>query len=166
MGFPSWSLCERCQSRPRLWEIRAGTVWSAGVQMSERCLCAISSRKRWAFLGMVTSKSLVSSHTLPCKGAFQCLKQKVTRPHQAAFFILLLFIFNAYFLLAVTGGRQVSCWFLGLPTEFFQLFFTRVSFFLLVLMRPDASLMISRWCCAPSASETGIKCALKCFALV
>lgn len=123
---------------------------------------------RWAFLRMVTSKSLVPSCTVALQGSISVsgIKGDQTSSGCLFFLILLFFIFNAYFLLAVTSSRQVSGWFLGLPADFFSSYLYEFPFFLLVLMHPDVSLMISHRCCAPSASELGVKCAFKHFALI
>lgn len=52
------------------------------------------------------------------------------------------------------------------PRGFSSAHICGVSFFLLVPIHPDVSLMISFWCCAPSTPELGINCGLKFFPLL
>lgn len=56
-------------------------------------LCAASSRTRWAFLGMVTSKSLVSSCTIGLQGRISVSVIKGDQTSSGCFFYISIFYF-------------------------------------------------------------------------
>lgn len=134
-------------------------------------LCALPAAPAeisWDFWRVVMRKSLHASHAITLQGVIKVSGVKGDQTSSGCLF----FLKNYYFLFLM----PTLCWLCWQQTSYLLasrsprgfFFLTRIcgfSFFLLVPIHPDASLMISCWSCPPSTPELGVNCGLKPFPL-